>query len=55
MENSALQACHFGKYLLTVGDDEQQENAISPLILNILVVCFLECIPYMYMLLKQAR
>jgi hypothetical protein len=27
--NSALQACHFGKYLLTVGGDEQQEMAIS--------------------------
>jgi hypothetical protein len=49
MENSTLQACHFGKYLLTVGHDEQQEIAISPLILNILVAHFLECIPYMYM------
>jgi hypothetical protein len=47
--NSALQACHFGKYLLTVGGDEQQEMARSPLILNILGALFLEYIPYMYM------
>jgi hypothetical protein len=47
--NSALWACHFGKYLLTVGGDEQQEIAISPLILNIFVALFLEHIPYMYM------
>ena len=47
--NSALQPCHFGKYLLTVGGDEQQETAISPSILNSFVAHFLECIPYMYM------
>jgi hypothetical protein len=46
--NSALRPCHFRKYLLTVGGDEQQENAISPSILNIFVACFLHCIPYMY-------
>ena len=46
--NSALQPCHFGKYLLTVGGDEQQETAISPSILNTFVAFFLECIPYMY-------
>ena len=46
--NSALWPCHFGKYLLTVGGDEQQENAISPSILNVFVVHFLEHIPYMY-------
>jgi hypothetical protein len=46
--NSALRPCHFGKYLLTVGGDEQQETAISPSILNILVARFLDCIPYMY-------
>ena len=44
--NSALWPCHFGKYLLTVGGDEQQENAISPSILNVFVVHFLEHIPY---------
>ena len=47
--NSALQAFYFWKYLLTVGGDEQQEMAISPLILNILGALFLEYIPYMYM------
>ena len=30
--NSALQAFYFWKYLLTVGGDEQQEMAISPLL-----------------------
>ena len=35
--NSALQAFYFWKYLLTVGGDEQQEMAISPLILNTVV------------------
>ena len=44
-----LQAFYFWKYLLTVGGDEQQEMAISPLILNILGALFLEYIPYMYM------
>ena len=47
--NSANWACHFGKYLLTVGGDEQQETAILPLILNISVALFWEHIPYMYM------
>ena len=47
--NSALRTCHFGTYLLTVGDDEQKEIAISPLILNVFVARFLEHIPYMYM------
>ena len=47
--NSAHRPCHFGKYLLTVGGDEQQETAISPSILNTFVARFLECIPYMYM------
>ena len=46
---SARRPCHFGKYLLTVGGDEQQETAISPSILNTFVVRFLECIAYMYM------
>jgi hypothetical protein len=45
--NSALRPCHFGKYLLNVGGDEQQETSISPSILNISVARFLECIPYM--------
>ena len=47
--NSALQACYFGKCLLTVGDNEHKEIAISPLILNNFVALFLEHIPYMYM------
>ncbi len=47
--NSALRTCHFGKCLLTVGGDEQQEMAISPLILIIFVALFLEHVPYMYM------
>ena len=51
--NSALWPCHFGKCLLTVGGDEQQENAISPSILNVFVVCFFEHIPYMYVLQSQ--
>ena len=46
--NSALRPCHFGKYLLTVGGDEQQEIATSPLILNMFVALFLGHIPYMY-------
>jgi hypothetical protein len=46
--SGALQPCHFGKYLLTVGGDEQQETAISPSVLNIFVAHFLHCIPYMY-------
>jgi len=44
---STLWTCHFGKYLLTVGGDEQQEVAISPLILIIFVALFLEHNPYM--------
>jgi hypothetical protein len=47
-EISGVWHCHFRKYLLTVGVDEQQEIAISPLILNVSVACFLEHIPYMY-------
>ena len=46
--NSTLWPCYFGKCLLTVGGDEQQENAISPSILNVFVVHFLQHIPYMY-------
>jgi hypothetical protein len=46
---SALRTCHFGKYLFTVGGEEQQEIAISPSILTIFVARFLEHIPYMYM------
>jgi hypothetical protein len=46
--NSTLWPCYFGKCLLTVGGDEQQETAISPSILNIFVAHFLHCIPYMY-------
>ena len=45
--NSTHQHCQSWKYLLTVGVDEQQEIAISPSILNILVAHFLEHIPYM--------
>ena len=46
--NSTLQCCHFGKYLLTVGGDEQQYTAISTSILNISVAYFLEHISCMY-------
>ncbi len=46
--NSALWTCHFGKCLLTVAGDEQQEVAISPWILANFVAHFLEHIPYMY-------
>ena len=48
-EISALRPCLFRKQLLTVGGDEQQEVAISPLILNIFVARFLEHIPHMDM------
>jgi hypothetical protein len=43
--NSALQPCHFRKYLLTVGSDEQKEIAISPSILVICVVLFFWYVP----------